>query len=154
MIFGADTADTKPIGAPIQTVKVSGRIKTAGRKAGTVGGKIQITSENIQLASAKLDASGQAGGGTILVGGDFEGGAANAPAVTQYGQSFDSTPVPNATTVSVDAASKLDASAKVSGNGGKVVVWSNVSTVYGGLILATGGKTGGNGGFVEPRVMP
>ena len=95
----------------MQTVKVSAKISAAGKKKGTTGGKIQITGENIQLASATLDASGQAGGGKILIGGDFMGGNPAAPAVTQYGQSFETTPVPNATTVSVDGSSLLNASA-------------------------------------------
>ncbi len=74
VVFGAATADTKPIGAPTQTVKVSGKISAAGKKPNTTGGKIQITGENIQLANATLTASGRTGGGTILVGGDFMGG--------------------------------------------------------------------------------
>jgi filamentous hemagglutinin family protein len=149
VIFGAATADTKITNTPTQTVKVSGKISAAGKKAGTTGGKIQITGENIVLASAKLNASGQAGGGKILVGGDFKGGNPNALAVTNYGQSFESDPVPNASAVSVDAASRLNASAIKSGNGGKIVVWSNDTTIFAGSALATGGNTNGNGGFVE-----
>jgi filamentous hemagglutinin family protein len=149
VVFGAATGGTKPIGAPPQTVKVSGKISAAGKRRGTSGGKIQITGENIQLASARLDASGQGGGGKILIGGDFMGGNRAAPAVTQYGQNFETTPVPNATIVGVDAATLLDASAKGSGDGGKIVVWSNASTTFLGSALATGGALAGNGGFVE-----
>ena len=32
---------------------------------------------------------------------------------------------------------------------GKVVVWSNQATSFAGLIKATGGSVGGNGGFAE-----
>src|SRR4029077_10659988 len=57
--------------------------------------------------------------------------------------------IPTATTVSVDAASVINASATGQGNGGKVVVWSDQQTTFAGTILAQGGITGGNGGFVE-----
>ncbi|HLG81047.1 MAG TPA: S8 family serine peptidase, partial [Bradyrhizobium sp.] len=36
-----------------------------------------------------------------------------------------------------------------SGNGGKVVLWSNQQTTFAGTILAQGGALGGDGGFVE-----
>jgi hypothetical protein len=57
--------------------------------------------------------------------------------------------VPTASTVSVDAASTINASATRNGSGGKVVVWSDQLTSFAGLIKATGGTLGGNGGFVE-----
>ncbi len=69
--------------------------------------------------------------------------------MTLYGQSFEPAPVPNATTVSVDAASTLNASAITSGNGGKIVVWSNADTTFAGTALAKGGIQSGNGGFIE-----
>ena len=43
----------------------------------------------------------------------------------------------------------LRADAHDSGNGGKVVVWSDDSTRFRGSISARGGDEGGNGGFVE-----
>ena len=51
-------------------MKVSGTLSAAGKQTGTTGGTIEVTGENIQLAGAKIDASGQAGGGTVLIGGD------------------------------------------------------------------------------------
>ena len=57
--------------------------------------------------------------------------------------------VPNATTVSIDAATTINASATETGNGGKVIVWSNQATTFYGTILAKGGAQSGNGGFVE-----
>ena len=149
VVFGAATAATKPAGAPTQTVKVSGTVSAAGYKPGIQGGLIQITGEDIQLAHANINASGQAGGGKLLIGGDFGGGSADAPAVTHYGQTLEATPIPNATTLSIDAASVLNASALSNGDGGKVVLWSNSGTTFLGTVKATGGPNGGNGGFVE-----
>jgi filamentous hemagglutinin family protein len=149
VIFGAATAASKPIGAPTQTVKVSGKISAAGKKQGTKGGLVQITGENIQVANATINASGKTGGGTILIGGDYHGGNPDPVLMAQYGLSLQPWTVPTATTVSVDQASTLSASAITSGNGGKVVVWSNQTTTFYGTILAKGGMLGGNGGFAE-----
>lgn len=149
VVFGAQTASTKASGAPAQTVKISGTVDVSGKNAGETGGTVQITGELITLQSAFIDASGANGGGKILVGGDYGGGAANAPAVTQYGQSFEASAIPNATTVSVDAASILNVSALMNGNGGKAVLWSDHGTIFLGTVKATGGLNGGNGGFVE-----
>src|SRR5262249_59629440 len=80
MVLGAATAGTKGAGAPTQTVKVSGTLSAAGHKKRTKGGVIQITGEDIQVTGAKLDASGQAGGGVVLIGGDTGGGTVH-PAV-------------------------------------------------------------------------
>ncbi len=51
--------------------------------------------------------------------------------------------------VSVDAATTIDASATSSGNGGKVILWSDSQTTFAGTIFARGGDSAGNGGFVE-----
>jgi filamentous hemagglutinin family protein len=142
VVFGAATAGMKPARAPSQTVKVSGKIRAAGRQPGTVGGKIEIAGEKVVLAKAMLDASGEAGGGEILVGGGFKRGAPAALAVTQNGQSFQSSQRPNATTITVDAATALNASAVASGDGGDVAIWSKANMAFSGTILATGGSGG------------
>lgn len=149
IVFGAQTASTKASGTPTQAVKVSGTVSAKGKASGTKGGKIQVTGEKITVANATLDASGEAGGGKILVGGDWKGGAADALAVTEYQQLFETTSVPTATEVSIDGSSLLNASAGTTGDGGKVVVWSDADTSFAGQINATGGATSGNGGFVE-----
>src|SRR5207249_3885920 len=53
------------------------------------------------------------------------------------------------TTVSVDGATKINASATGSGDGGKVILWSDAMTTFAGVIEARGGQAAGNGGFVE-----
>ena len=42
------------------------------------GGTIVVTGENIEVGGAKIDASGKAGGGKVLIGGDWGGGASDA----------------------------------------------------------------------------
>lgn len=109
----------------------NGRIVTTG----STGGRVEVLGERAAVMdNAVIDASGESGGGKILVGGDYQGGnpdIANAR-VTYFG--------PNAS-LNVDAT-------KV-GAGGTAIVWSDDSTRAYGSISARGGAIGGNGGFVE-----
>ena len=99
------------------------------------GGEIIVTAPEIKIeANASVDASGQTGGGTILIGGDAHGANPN---------------IPNAKNTRVAAGAKLKADALASGDGGKVVVWSDDTTRFDGQISARGGAQGGNGGFAE-----
>jgi len=148
IILSAQTADTKTPDAPAQNVLVSGTLDASGNGVNETGGKIQITGEDITLKSATLDASGNAGGGKILVGGDYHGGQPDS-VIEKYDLPLEPAPVPNASKVTVDNKTKLDASAIYSGNGGKTVIWSNDETDFAGTLLSKGGANGGNGGFVE-----
>ncbi len=113
---------------------VSGTLDASGKGAGESGGTIGVFGDSVTLApGARLDVSGDAGGGTALVGGDFHGAG----------------PDPNATATTVAAGAAIDADALVSGTGGNVAVWSNGTTVFDGTITARGGSDGGNGGMVE-----
>ncbi|WP_181770202.1 filamentous hemagglutinin N-terminal domain-containing protein [Bradyrhizobium sp. UNPF46] len=148
IVLSAATASTKPAGAPMQTIRLSGKLSVAGKQNGTKGGAIIVSGENIKVAAASIDASGQAGGGKVLIGGDVGGGRGNA-AITNRNATLEGFNVAAASTVSVDAASVIDASAKSTGNGGKVVVWSDQATTFYGVVHATGGSQFGNGGLVE-----
>jgi filamentous hemagglutinin family protein len=150
IVLGAATAATKPAGAPTQTVTVSGKLSAAGKRKGTTGGTIIVTGENIAVSGASINASGKAGGGTVLIGGDWGGGHPNTSLVSgNASAALQPYAVPNSSTVSVDAATTIDASAISTGNGGKVIVWANQATTFVGTILAKGGAQSGNGGFVE-----
>lgn len=114
--------------------EVSGTLDASGKGAGQAGGTIDVLGDAVRVASgAKLDAAGDAGGGTVLVGGNFHGAG----------------PEQNAQTTIVEAGSLIDASALTDGNGGQVAVWSDGSTFFAGDIFARGGAQGGNGGSVE-----
>src|SRR5262244_3143902 len=149
IVLAAATGASKPAGAPTQTVKISGTLAAAGKKKGTEGGTILVTGENIKLTSARVDASGRAGGGKVLIGGDWGGGKPNKSLVTNPSAKLESFVIPAATTVSVDAGTTINASARGRGNGGKVVLWSDSETTFAGTILARGGAKSGDGGFVE-----
>jgi len=80
------------------------------------GGKIIVTGENIEVAGAKINASGRDGGGTVMIGGDWGGGNPNTALVSNQSAQLESYKISNATTVSVDGATKIDASAKDRGD--------------------------------------
>ncbi len=125
----------KSSGAGGTTMLEAGSTTTAVGSNLNTGGDIQLLGDKVGLTgNAVVDASGAAGGGTVLVGGDYQGKNA---AVQNAQQSY----------VGKDAVIKADATGL--GDGGKVIVWSDEATrVYGG-ISARGGADGGNGGFVE-----
>ncbi|MEN9867660.1 MAG: hypothetical protein RL748_3250, partial [Pseudomonadota bacterium] len=115
-------------------VAVSGTLQAKGEQAGERGGQIRVLGDKVGLLDrAKVDASGQNGGGTVLVGGNFQGQGVEANA------SF--------THVSDQVSIKADALAR--GDGGKVILWADQQTNFYGNISAMGGLLGGNGGFVE-----
>ncbi|HEV7735782.1 MAG TPA: right-handed parallel beta-helix repeat-containing protein, partial [Chlamydiales bacterium] len=57
--------------------------------------------------------------------------------------------IKNAMSVGVSPLAQLFANATTSGNGGTIVLWSEIATFFGGQIFATGTGVGGNGGLVE-----
>ncbi|MFO8155859.1 MAG: filamentous hemagglutinin N-terminal domain-containing protein, partial [Thiohalospira sp.] len=102
---------------------------------GGEGGTIHVLGENVGLFdSADLDASGATGGGTILVGGDYQGGNSE---------------VRNAEATYVGEDVSLRADAETEGDGGDIIVWADDTTRYYGSLSATGGEEGGDGGFAE-----
>jgi filamentous hemagglutinin family protein len=114
-------------------VSVSGSLDASDRSAGATGGQISVTGDRVGLFDAQLDASGDAGGGTIRVGGDLHGEGA----------------LPNAQRTYVDEKSGLRADAITTGDGGTIIVWSDEATRFYGSLAARGGAAGGDGGFAE-----
>ncbi|WP_236100867.1 YDG domain-containing protein [Pseudomonas argentinensis] len=98
------------------------------------GGSIVVTGERIAVADATLDASGATGGGTIKVGGGWQGQDAT---------------VANATQVTVERNVKAKADATQAGDGGTVVFWADGDNRFAGDISIRGGQQAGNGGKAE-----
>ena len=127
----------------------SNALVTANSDAGE-GGEIILTATDISLESgATVEATGATGGGDILIGGDWQGGANEEHRVFD-----DPNAIPEATTVTIGSDVTVDASATQNGNGGTIVVWSDVSntdsvTTVAGTLNAKGGAEGGNGGMIE-----
>ena len=99
-----------------------------------VGGNIHLLGDQVGLdGQAVVDASGQLGGGQVLIGGDYQGqGDVQTARATYVGEDVE-----------------INADALEDGNGGEVIVWSNESTKMYGSIFARGGASSGDGGFVE-----
>lgn len=113
------------------TVSVAGTLDASSEDGS--GGQVAITGEGIELKSATVDVSGLNGGGSIAVGGGYQGGGTLA----------------HADWVRVDAGSTLKADAVGSGNGGSIVLWADGQTQALGRFYARGGASGGDGGLVE-----
>jgi filamentous hemagglutinin family protein len=111
IVLAAATGGSKPAGAPAQTIKISGTLSAAGKTKGTQGGTIVVSGEHIKLTNARVDASGRAGGGKVLIGGDWGGGKPNTSLVNNPSAKLESFAIPTATTVSVDAGTTINASA-------------------------------------------
>jgi len=126
-------AGTIRVDSQAGTTLVQGSVEA--QSATGKGGHIEVLGERVGLLDqARIDASGENGGGQVLIGGDYQG--KNAA-------------VHNAKATYVGRNATIKADAKTSGNGGKVIVWANDITRAYGSISAKGGMQSGNGGFIE-----
>ena len=99
------------------------------------GGSVRLSADSVTVeATASIDASGETGGGEVLVGGGWQGMDAS---------------ISNARTTDVAQGASIKANALTAGDGGTVVVWSDGTTTFHGGIEARGGAEGGDGGQVE-----
>jgi len=116
------------------TTIISGNINVGNSNPGKTGGTVQVLGTKVGLVdAAAINASGDAGGGTILVGGDYQGKGS----------------VPNAEFTFGSQDAVVQADALTTGNGGKVIFWADNTTRFYGNIFARGGSQSGDGGFVE-----
>ena len=113
--------------------KVDGELIAAN--AAGIGGNITVEgTETVEVGSnARIDASGSAGGGSVRIGGGFQGRDVS---------------MANAKNTTVAEGSLIIADATESGDAGTVIVWADQDTVYEGEISAQAAGVG-NGGFVE-----
>ncbi|MEY4732615.1 MAG: hypothetical protein RLZZ464_681, partial [Pseudomonadota bacterium] len=117
-------------------------VKNSGQLSATSltekGGKIVLMADSIALTgTSRIEANGPMGGGTVLAGGDWQGSGDTRQAVQ----------------VTMAQGASIEANATQNGDGGKVVLWSDVKntkslTQVEGRIEARGAGTG-NGGQVE-----
>ena len=116
------------------TTIVSGTLDVSNPQVGQRGGTVYALGNKVGLVdNARVNASGDAGGGTVLIGGDYLGGGS----------------VPNADFTFVGEGVNINADGIRNGNGGKVILWADQATRAYGTITARGGAFGGNGGFIE-----
>ena len=112
-------------------VEGAGRIEATG----TTGGAVDVLGNRVAVTDqAVIDASGAQGGGTVRIGGDYQGRNPD---------------IQNASVTYFGPQASIKADATINGDGGKVIVWADDTTRAFGTISARGGEQGGNGGFVE-----
>lgn len=99
---------------------------------GQSGGAINVLGDKVEISHAIINASGINAAGTVLIGGDYKG----------QGR------VPNAGNTYVSKNSVINADA-LEGNGGKVIIWADETTVFYGNATARGNYESGKGGFIE-----
>lgn len=97
------------------------------------GGNITITGRDITLQGANIATGGNGDGGSINIGGAFQGGGT----------------LPSALYLGVDVDTVITADAGQTGDGGRVILWSDIRTDFDGQISARAGTDSGDGGFVE-----
>ncbi|MEA5468711.1 CHAT domain-containing protein [Spirulina sp. 06S082] len=98
------------------------------------GGTVHFLGDKVALLdNARIDVSGETGGGIVRVGGDYLGGGT----------------VPNAQFNFGGENVSINADARNTGDGGTVIIWSDDATRFYGSISARGGQNGGDGGFIE-----
>ncbi|HIO23786.1 MAG TPA: filamentous hemagglutinin N-terminal domain-containing protein, partial [Nitrospinaceae bacterium] len=100
-------------------VSVSGAIDATGLGTGETGGIVNILGNRVGLFDyARIDVSGDAGGGLLLVGGDYQGLGSIPTAVENY----------------VGPNVSIFADAVTGGNGGRTIFWADRRTDFFGTI--------------------
>ena len=113
-------------------VRVSGLLDASGAGDAQHGGNVSVLGGEVVIASgAQLDASGGAGGGKVMVGGDFYGAGS----------------VARANNTTIESGSVIAANATSRGAGGEIAIWSDGHTQFDGHVAARGAS--GDGGFIE-----
>jgi hypothetical protein len=149
IVLNAATGGSKPAGAPAQTIKLAGTISAAGKHRGTTGGTDRgerRAHQGRQCQDRRVRPPRRRQGADRRRLGRRQSEHEPRHQLERQARKL---VIPTATTVSVDAATTINASATRRGNGGKVVLWSDSETTFAGTILARGGAKGGDGGFVE-----
>ena len=139
--YGTNNSQSTIINSGNLTVGDRQRLTLAGNQVTSTGsltapgGTIKILGrESIALlGNATIDVSSSTGGGTVLIGGDFQGRDT----------------VPNAKRTYVGNNVSIKADALANGNGGRAIVWADEVTGFYGKISAKGGLESGDGGLVE-----
>ncbi len=121
------------VSASAGTTVISGRVDASNRTPGHQGGNVTILGDRVGVFDARINASGARGGGTVRLGGDYQGEGT----------------VPSASQTLVSDDSLIAANALRRGRGGQVTVWGDELTRFYGNISARGGSRAGNGGLVE-----
>ncbi|MEX2580466.1 MAG: hypothetical protein WD342_15515, partial [Verrucomicrobiales bacterium] len=117
-----------------EAVELGGTVDVSS--ATGIGGDVVVESSGgIEVGGgAVVDASGFSGGGTVQIGGGFQGR---------------NVAISNAADLAVEAGAAIRANATDSGDGGVLIFWADQDTLFSGEAQARALGSTGNGGFVE-----
>lgn len=178
IIIGAPTTLAAETNTSNATVSISASLDVAGKNTNEKAGAVHITGKRIALKTGtSIDASGKAGGGEVLIGGDYKGGAYRgtlaapdttdakawgntaggfssitgsehaAPLAKRY-EKTDGKPT-TASRVIVEKNVTVKANSDGTGNAGRVIYWSDNGTSYQGHTDVSATGIGAHAGFVE-----
>ncbi|MGD1712395.1 filamentous hemagglutinin N-terminal domain-containing protein, partial [Dapis sp. BLCC M172] len=116
-----------------RAIESSSPFNKGGQGGSNTGGQVNVLGSRVALLNSNINADGLNGGGTVLIGGDFQGNGI----------------VPNSQQTFVNNNSFISADTITNGDGGRVIIWSDGITDFAGNISAKGGENSGDGGFVE-----
>ncbi len=117
------------------TVLSASAVLSAQSTEGGQGGVVKLLGERVGLFdSAEVNVSGNLGGGTALIGGDYQG--ANAR-------------IRNASQTMVGSGASIASNALSLGDAGRIILWSDGTTGFYGNLSAAAYGAAGDGGFVE-----
>ncbi|MEQ8958341.1 MAG: filamentous hemagglutinin N-terminal domain-containing protein, partial [Coleofasciculus sp. C2-GNP5-27] len=110
----------------------SGTLDVSHESPGVDSQSVNVFGNKVGVFDATINASGMYGGGTVRLGGDYQGQG-----------TF------NASQTLISENSLITADAGEQGTGGEVFVWADEVTGFYGTISARGGTEVGDGGFIE-----
>ncbi len=120
-----------------QQITTSAKYKAIGTEG--EGGHIDVTAPALKFLSGEIDASGEMGGGTIRLGGEYQGG-----------KNLEIDELPNAQILAMTDATQIRADTLGNhGDGGTIITWSDRGGPVLGQYFAQPGWLSGIGGFVE-----
>jgi filamentous hemagglutinin family protein len=127
-------------------VTVSGTVDVSGRQAGNSGGTLALVGEKIAVADGvRLDASGDSGGGQILIGGS----GAQSVTVGKAVVAADTTGSGKGGTVAILSGGKTSVAASISAKGiaegGQVETSGHVLNILDGARVDTSAESGATG---------
>ena len=130
-----------------QRLTLLGRTVTHTGRLTAPGGRVEVLGDRVILRDpAQVDVSAVGNGGTVLIGGDFQGkGTVPNAQSTFIGPNV----IISANGISPTPSPPSPITPTPQSHGGRVIVWADDSTRFYGKITARGGANSGNGGFVE-----
>lgn len=114
-------------------VEILGNLDASSKETNQNGGEIKILGTKIALKGATIDVSGNRDGGIVLIGGEYQGQGNLRKSDLTW----------------MDQKSSIRADSIMNGNGGKVILWSDGTTIFDGTISTKGGEYSGDGGIIE-----